>query len=361
MSRSNISDELHKRCLKLMLKIDILDSDSGLKSLFVTLELKPYRNDIRDATDKKQRILYLIELGVKKEILPSILSMLLSTQEEETQIYLDLKDLIHDIKLYLNSSRTLPIVIVAMTREQAQFLLNEKFSGNRWITSFDTLQAQQIQDYLKNSSINQEAILSHYGISPEDWKPDLQNSRTIKDVLTSFINNWNSHNHDTLQISVEHYTSSFLTDLDNNYINGLKAWRWFHQTGGIVIIDAFSLYHPMIARQLLQTEISANPKIALSVMQTFPYLANVNTIQSILNQSLMYCMPNGYLRSETYMDESCDFCLINTYKLNAWLQRLLPKFTVEKCQPPNFETLDEIAKQLPPQQMNKLPWTHFGS
>lgn len=195
--------------------------------------------------------------------------------------------------LQQRSTFPLPIIIAAMTDQQAAELLDGRVKtrlGDQQQTIFTSF-FSQIQ------SIN---LLQNYSKDQDSWVPHAFPYVTIKNIINEMVGFVNDSALDQLLIEPVFLSEDFFSDDRLIRINTVNLLA---DRGGIIIVDAVSLFHPEICSKLFASAIN-NPDIALIVISPINYI--INSVNQLIEDFLAVQMDITLSRFELKLDPLCE-------------------------------------------------------
>jgi hypothetical protein len=128
------------------------------------------------------------------------------------------------------------------------------------------------------------------------------------------------------------FTPEFIADsfFSDNHLERSKSIHSLRDFGGVLVIDAISMFHPRLSTRIIKSSIDAYDHIAVVVVSpidvtTQPVLENLNKyIEDNFNEN----MGQAYTRFHTELDHLCEIDLGNLRSLKRWFFRAIPEMTV---------------------------------
>ncbi len=206
----------------------------------------------------------------------------------------------------------IPFVIVAMNQTEAE----ELWQGIQLSPTFGQLQQTLQADGYAD-------LVNRYGRDREAWQPFGSPHGSIQDVIESIIEFLNQDKFSSRRLpllkAVFHSSSFFATPM----VTRMNTWRELHRTGCVIVVDPISLFHPEMARALLQSQLGAKSEVAMLVISPIdPDSSPANAlIEAQLNQQ--FAIP--YVRFDQELDHLCEFGIGNLRALRRRLVATLPE------------------------------------
>ena len=226
-----------------------------------------------------------------------------------------------DNNSFLYKSIEIPFVICAMTHSDAVALENGTAFDSPSVRSEDKDHAATFLESLKMHYPN-DRWMDLYGDTPDEWHPFLDQKRSIIEILFELIVDFNvrySENPENSLIRFKNITSDYFSTKDEFRLKSLRELKSF---GGVLIIDAVSIFHPMVREFISSSPISDDSKIAIVVLSPFnPYSHPIN---SIIENKINARLKSAYLRFLNPLDQICDYGVGDIRSFERWLYTALP-------------------------------------
>lgn len=226
---------------------------------------------------------------------------------------------------------TLPIAVITMTHQEALELTKESealFEGRpdelqQWQSLWTALQ-QQYGETLKNFRINHKEDLADrcYDENRNSWKPLIGRGSTIETIIKNTITKFDDHK----KIQTNYV---FLSDdlFSEDWMISDKAVTQLTDTEneGVLIIDAISMYHPMLRKKLVIDLQILNIRFPISIIVISPFSYRSLSINRLLKEQIYL----NFLKSQFKgFSESPDmlryqFGVGGLIDLNRWLYSIL--------------------------------------
>lgn len=331
------TQEFYARCRITLLKCREFDEHALLQAVFVS-ELRIFRDGLPQTATRENRVDqtldYLERLYERgnRLVLPSFLTKLQQRCQPGDVLRDELAQLCADVEQALRrlDYLDLPVVIVTMTHQEASDLINETAFATPDVAPAEQAKFQQLKAVFPENEI--AAWLAHYAEEREDWKPYTQPQHTIRSLILDTMR----RQHDPQAglngplIRPHFLSSDFLTPDDQQR---LDTWDHLSKSGCVMIVDAISLFHPVIYRRLLQSEMSSNPQVALALLILAPEAHQVNVL---IEQELKERLQRAFARFVRYRDGLCVLDMNREHHLPRWLNDKLPEVAKKMCLTPHF-------------------------
>ena len=215
----------------------------------------------------------------------------------------------------------LPFTVLAMTRSEAQVLVDESEMieqelGSRVLEQFQALQA----DLERNGVIS---FAQRYADAREDWRPFGEPTHSIQTLIGEIVSSLNRSYHPGLRgrsIKIQHYPFGALVNQDPMLS---PIYREIAQTGCVLVLDELSLYHPRLRTALLASPFASSAQVAMvTIAPLNPYrMPPYNQIESELSQRLAA----AFDRFALDYDPQCEFSIGDERRFKRWLYSSIPQ------------------------------------
>ncbi|MBN2004212.1 MAG: hypothetical protein JXA21_12725 [Anaerolineae bacterium] len=212
-----------------------------------------------------------------------------------------------------NNTVEIPIVIVAMNKQQASELIQ-----NGLMDAYADFQNLLIQ--FPEDEIHQ--WLGRYGDDREDWHPHTCAEFSIREIVDEIITESSNSRPDSPMLSSQFCTTEFFSDSADVQE---RIWCQMSENGGVVIIDAVSLFHPDIRQTLADSELMSNDNMAIVVMS--PIDPMMHQANQVLEVELRKRMKRAFARFHLRHDKMCEIGIGNLRSLKRWFATILPEAT----------------------------------
>jgi len=209
---------------------------------------------------------------------------------------------------------TIPVAVVAMQQQEAA-KLDVVGEFKELAKLKEALAAFQIKD-----------IISCYGDSRNDWIPLFAEQplpiKTILNELVDRLNRTNAGLPGRPIIDVRYLSDELLSPIASERKHALDT---LESEGGVLIIDAVSMYHPQICDHLLKSQlIGPNNSIAMIVLS--PLRLGAVTVNELLRAQI-YVGPleRAFNYFGEHLNPFYEFGVADVCNLQRWLFTTLPK------------------------------------
>lgn len=206
--------------------------------------------------------------------------------------------------------------ILAMTKYEAAELETEDVFSDEMVAPVERKNWHELKRALQKININN--LDACYGEYRHDWKP-LINGEPIHDVIQNVANKLNASRRSNSHDIYPELLSGFLSSNDRSRRD--EAWHKLESYGGILIIDALSMYHPRLREAALRSQlIGSSDRIGVIVIPPTddPY---VNRI--LEDKIYTTAMAKAFARYKDHWDQIYEFDILNFHILCRRLSVIL--------------------------------------
>lgn len=319
--------QLIRRCKVILPQCAGFKEQDLLKALFVTNELALYQDGLPEAGNVRVRVVKVIDYLVREEtrdgrsVFVFFLSELLELETSVGQRYKELQKLTNEIRRALSKKVIVPCVTVAMTSEEAK-ALSEESVFNELAAPIERTWFQELKQTWPPDKI--AGLLAHYGERREAWKADRQDGQTIEQIVWEMTKQVHqSPEQHAPPIEPQFRSIDFFAE-DEAYDTRLRAWHEL-SLGGVLIVDPLSLFHPLIYRRVLQSELGANQNVAIAIVRFSPFVSGQKQATQLIQREIKRRMQRAFARDKWDEEELCRQ-VESMDSLRRWLKHsALPK------------------------------------
>lgn len=210
----------------------------------------------------------------------------------------------------------IPIVVVAMTEKESEFLINGEYSGSDF---------QMIKEIFTEEDFIEWR--SNYKEDRNCWRPYINENRTIKRIVAdmAFIIN-KDYKYNGRVIYPKFVTESFFDTEEKGKQHAI--WKKLITSGGIVIIDLLSLFHPSINRIFSESTVSSHNEIAIICF--FPMSKSSINAYSLIKEQPCHILWGATERFSKEFDQLCEFKSNSPESIQRLLYYMLRKKAIDK-------------------------------
>jgi hypothetical protein len=266
-----LTQELYARLRTALLQCGEFDNHHSLRAVFVTTELSIYQNGLPQSNSKEdlvsQTIAYLLPLRLSdnRPVLPLFLAELWERRYVGDALRDELNGLHGDVAQALSDKVIIPFVVAAMTHAEAADLLTETVFDNPDVAPGEHARFQHFKQALEEE-IEHRDWHSCYGERRESWKPLASPETSIGEIISGMLNHVNDY-HQELQ-NLPRLLPYFLSDEFFSTEREIRrqTLRQLRQLGGVLIIDAVSIFHPTLNRSISHAGIGSSKRVAILIV-----------------------------------------------------------------------------------------------
>ncbi len=211
---------------------------------------------------------------------------------------------------------SIPLLTVAMTKEEARSLITESVFEDPFASRMDLRRYREFKEFLTHNFLDD--LMSDYGNERDDWIPHICPNKSIVDILSSVVRRLNQEYQLLLNIK------SASNDLfGTNFGRQQVIMNSMLQNGGLIVIDAISLFNPVLLNNLKKSGLTAYKNIAIVIIYPTEYKrGQLNTlIEDLIRQEL----PMVELRFDQTLDSLVEIGIVDSRTLIRWLNFTLPR------------------------------------
>ena len=261
---------------------------------------------------------YLHELGTKQDI--KLISLGIKTITIENKRIIELPSIKKDLEPI--ETIIVPFVCVAMKWAEAEKLKNHSIFDH-----IGRAERKRFKEFQKELEKIHPLWHQNYFSSRDAWRPHTHPQQTIGEIIYSLIDeseNFVKESRGTLLIGKSISEKAFSDNLDSRS----DTWNYIKSHGGIIIVDAISLFHPGLREVILQSGILANESISFLILS--PINPNEYPVNSRIEDLVQKKLGITFERNRQY-DSLCEIGAGNLLAIQRWFTTSLPG-TVENIE-----------------------------
>jgi hypothetical protein len=241
-----------------------------------------------------------------------------------------------------SSPISIMFVVVSMTIDEASDLEQLMNSATP-----DTTNLRELLESLQGYNVSN--FTRFYRQNREEWIPYThsnleKNPIYYRQPISSIINNIIEKINDCRKNNCPVINPQFVSDqfFQSNIEKRGQFWEKLVREGGVIIVDAVSLFHPNIRRTLSASQVYGSQKVSiLTISPINPCIIQTNQILEDLISSDSFEMVFAYGQFQKHFDRRCEMGLGDFRSINTWfystLQETVAILTQQKPQPENLE------------------------
>jgi hypothetical protein len=332
-NRMILAPELSSPLRDTLLKCSEFHDDTLLRAVFVTSELVPYRYDLPQASNMSERVDKTIDYLLQKRagddrppILP-FLSLLRDRLVEGDALRDELAALNNELEQALSNVEVIgetvdiPFAIVAMTRDEATHLFSGAIFDDPAVAPLERERFQCFSEAFGSYSILD--FLSLYGEHRDDWMPYALSQSTIQSIVLDVTERINRTNSETsnLQVLRPRFLSADLLSQDRR--TRVEVWAQLRRSGYVLIVDAVSLFHPVLRQTFSMSQLDSNERAAVAVLS--PVDGSSGRVNKLIETLITSHMELLFSRFSEDLDRLVEIGISDSRALHRWLFAVLPE------------------------------------
>lgn len=315
-----LSSELRDLCQEALGRCDQFKNFSTLEAFFgLSAELEPYCEGLPQdmSSSKKELIVHtmeylLIKSSPSKPIFKIFLEVLRDYNKDDEDLYNKLDECISNAQKELcNPEETeIPFVIMAMTKKEALQMKSGVAFENPYPNPKMKILFENFKTALEEHSARD--FTESYGKERENWKPYEYSNKSIEDIISDGLSDYTDckcEDDSVIPLRANFRSSEF-------FKKGSHMGDRIKESGGILIIDAISLFHPVLYQHLLQAEVLSNPNIAILIHSPVNLKVKANELlETFIDDIAMH----AYRRYDEELDPKCEIGINDLRSIRRWL------------------------------------------
>lgn len=310
------TQDLISRCYAVLMRCDQFGSFQSLRAVFVSEELLPFRDRLRDAASMDERVRLTVDYLLYqptmdgRNVFPLFLQALRPVNEMDT-LHGDLEGLRSEFEQSLGQVNRIPVpyVVVAMKQSEAAGLQSGAVFEDPRIAPIERDRFNALVQSLP------DGWLEDYGDQRDEWRLHADHDSVIGAVLDEMFAHINRclRQPDNLPIlDGVSYSEEFFSPEQQ-----AETWEYLGQSGGLLIIDAVSLFHPLIRQALMQSTLASSEQMAVLVLSPLDfYAAPVNThVAGLITDE----MPMTFARFAKHLNHRYEMGIGDLCGMQRWL------------------------------------------
>lgn len=289
------------------------------------------------AKDPTRRLIPIMLPGIQDSDVPPLLRVLnyLDFRNSDLNMPDQFNDCVDKLvqhitgKLKPGGGETLkiPFVVFAMNKKEAAALATGEVFKSADATPNDKALFERLIPHL---DYGVDEIPDFYEAAREDWLPPLSNPRgsqgrtTVRSTIDEIIDRINDSARGTIRIRPQFLSDDFFSEQDDWR---WKTWSLLQDIGCVLVIDALSLFHPILRENLkssgLSTHRADNVKVSIVVLS--PRRCGTLSINDFLESDVKQMLQIAFDRWSNNLDMLCEYGIGNERALRRWLFWSLPE------------------------------------
>lgn len=204
----------------------------------------------------------------------------------------------------------LPTIVISMNLEEATELQNksvlEKHAGKEEI--------QKYEQFLE--ALDKEGCQNPFERYKEDrdlWKPSFGEGKTISELIENGLLKVNQNYSKDEQTIIGY---SITDEFFNGEVNKNEFVKIAKEEGCLLIVDAISLFHPLVRKRLLKSGLPSQPKSAVVFIS--PTVANSNSVTRSIEKLVSAEMDDVFERYDAKGEVLCEMNVGDLRSFQRW-------------------------------------------
>lgn len=238
----------------------------------------------------------------------------INTPPEVVNEIRDIKDEIERLEQELEDSKIesvyIQVVTIAMTLGEAEQLI----SGEIFKNQEERKQFEELRVVLQEYELAD--FTAHYKESRDAWCPlIIGNQKSVETILRGLVKDFNERQH-KVEISLKFRSDDYFSE-EHCY----DTFEALEEKGGILIVDALSIYHPDIRECFIKSRLPNN-RVAMIVISP---LKAIRIKRILETQIYVRHMSRIFERDfAVHLDPFYEFGVSDLHRLRRWLFAMLP-------------------------------------
>lgn len=317
-----ITQDLINRCYAVLKRCDQFQSMASLRAVFVTQELQPFREGLRDAESIEGRVQLNVEYLLYQKIDDGqyVFVVFLDTLRSSCTgkaLHDDLRDLQNEFGQSLGQTNRIPVpfVVAAMNRSEADSLQSGMVFDDPRIAPIERDRFNTLTPFLP------EGWQQDYGEQRDDWKLHADHRTVIGTVLRDMFADINYDLRQSRGLPVIDgisYSERFFSSEQQG-----EAWDDLQISGGLLIVDAISLFYPPIRQALVLSTVAFSDQIAVLVLSPLDHHAA--PVNGHITELVRQEMPMTFARFAKHLDHRLEMGIGDLCGVQRWLFTLFSR------------------------------------
>lgn len=222
-------------------------------------------------------------------------------------------------ELLPEAGKPIPFVVFAMTREEAEGLVN----GNTLLNSA-LADRENFGRLIERLDYDKGEIPNHYADLRDEWRPPFypaEQKKTIRQTIEEVIGLINHSEREENAASPLVYPQFFSTDfLSDDAQTRLNTYEFLQKRRIVLVIDSLSLFHPTLNRRLMvESGFGQSTSKTVRIAVPFPLRDLPQPSRQDIESAMRDMMLNLYNRYDTHLDTLYEFGVSSERALRRWI------------------------------------------
>jgi hypothetical protein len=324
-----LDQDLYRRCRKTLLVCGEFAGTAELQAVFIDADLTPYKDKIPEAATLSARVDQVIDYLWGKQtsdgrwVFVQLLRALHSRYAEGDRLREDLAGLAGAVESVLNRMTVvkIPFVVVAMTKAEAEALDTETVFADKEVAPAEKARFREFKTALEAQGIAD--FPAFYGEKRGEWKPFSCPHHPIDQIVTEIIDALNkSEKVGTIPPILQ---PEFLSEDFFGAVGPARTrlWNRLERYGCVLVVDAVSIFHPLLRKSLTASEVTSKDMVAVLVFS--PVSPNGIQVNQLIETVVGQQMERAFNRFHEEWDRLCEIGVGDLRSLQRWLFSVLPE------------------------------------
>jgi hypothetical protein len=214
----------------------------------------------------------------------------------------------------------IPFLVVAMTATELRDLWDDGLAGMpAAATSGDSERLRQLRALWPQQGVGD--LGSFYGYWREDWKPASCGRVPLRSVVVEVVARFNQSRAEAGEMLVhpQFFSNEFFDPADDWR---LRTWSYLRTVGCVAIVDAISLFHPILRDRFIQSTLGGSEQVSIMIIP--PFGASSLPFHQMLEKEIRVLTQVPFSRFED-LDPQCEFGASDLRALRRSLLSMLPQ------------------------------------
>lgn len=215
----------------------------------------------------------------------------------------------------------IPFVIFAMTENEASNLISGQAFSHELATQGDLPRFNRLLEIIAEHG-NIKDISKLYASTREEWKPPFIHTSNIRETIEDVVERFNSlrsSENSNLRLKPIFRSTDFFSDNENWRRN---LWNDFYYKGGVIVVDAISICHPILREKLVKFQ--SGPLERTSIIALSPINRAEFPLTKILEEEIWQYLNWPFEKFSCEFDKLFEFDVTNVRQLQRWFFSILP-------------------------------------
>jgi hypothetical protein len=241
-----------------------------------------------------------------------------------------------------NATVDVPIIILAMTKDEAESIQSGKIFDDPIVANNERNRFNELKKYIDINNI----LASNYSEDRDRWLPGIHLNETIEDIIIQVIDSINHNMANKIDyggqtINVRMLSTEFFI---NDSAKRVLIWKELGDSGALFIIDAISMFHPILRQMLMKSGLEMRENVGFIVINPLRSYANDerNPINNIFKEDLEYLYHRHSDKYDLLVELDIKDIISLKRSIYAMISKILPEIQSPKINKNNKEFLKKF-------------------